>query len=122
MRRVVAASNRTFVVVECLPGAEKLCDLDPGGKFQPEVLRVQDMWIVEVPRGIVVTASGLPQVGSCANYLEALLRRIAAAETVNYDASLVNVDTTTLTQRSVVPWHCWGREIAEPASLARYRS
>jgi len=106
MWKVVAASNRVFAAVECLPGAEKLWDLDPGERFQLEVVLAQDMWIVEVPRGTVVTASYLLQVGTCANCLEALVQQIVAVETVNCDAWLVNVDTTILTQRSVVPWHC----------------
>src|SRR5436190_10334728 len=94
MRRVGAASNMTSVAVECLLGAEKLWDLDPGGRLQPEVLPEQHMWIVEVLLGTAVTASYLLQVGPSADCLEALMRQVVAGETVNCDAWLVNVNTT----------------------------
>jgi len=91
---VGAASNMTSVAVECLPGAETLWDLDPGGRLQPEVLLEQHMWIAEVLLGTAVTASYLLQVGPCADCLEALIRQVVVGETVNCDALLVNVNTT----------------------------
>jgi hypothetical protein len=81
---VAAASNRNFVAAGCWLGAEQVRVPDPGGRFQSVVLPAQNMWIVEVLLGIVVTASYLLQVEPRANYLEALARKIVVAETVNF--------------------------------------